>query len=225
VKHRPEDTAADKPKFSSKSLGVIGSATALTIGIFVLFPFTQFIGNQTRELVTLRSVDVAPPPPPPPPSEEPPPEEPPAEEAPPPDLSEPPPPLDLAQLEMALNPGMGDDFSNAFSVAGFDVASDTASEIMTFEISDLDEMPRMLKGRRPKHPPNLLRERVEGIVKLKVLLDETGRVVVQSVISSTNSSFERPAIQAAEDFRYTPPTKNGEPARTVFVLPIKFSIN
>jgi protein TonB len=224
VKHRPEDSAADKPKFSSRNLGVISAATALTIAIFVLFPFTQFIGNQTRELVTLRSIDVAPPPPPPP-SEELPPDEPPVEEAPPPDLSETPPPLDLAQLEMALNPGMGDDFSNAFSIAGFDVASDTASEIMTFEISDLDEMPRMLKGSRPKHPPNLLRERVEGIVRLKVLLDETGRVIVQSVLSSTNSSFERPAIQAAEDFRYTPPTKNGEPARTEFVLPIKFSIS
>lgn len=225
MKHRPEDSTADRPKFSSLSLKVVASATAMTAGIFVLFPFTQFIGDQTRDMVSLRSVDVAPPPPPPPPPDEPPPEEPPTEEPPPPDLSEPPPPLDLAQLEMALNPGMGDDFSNAFSVAGFDVAGDTASEIMTFMISDLDEMPRLIKGKRPRHPPDLLRERIEGIVRLKVLLDETGRVQVQSVISSSYTAFEKPAINAAEDFRYTPPTKNGEPARTTFVLPIKFAIN
>jgi TonB family protein len=126
---------------------------------------------------------------------------------------------------MALNPGMGDDFANAFSVAGFDVAGDTASEIMTFELSDLDETPRLLQGASPRHPRDLLRERVEGDVRLRVLLDENGRVQVQSVISSTQAAFERPAIEAAERFRYTPPTKNGQPARTVFVLPIRFAIN
>ena len=203
---------------------MIFCAAALTIGIFILFPLTQYIGSQSRDLVQLRSVDVAPPPPPPPPSE-PPPEEPPPEEPPPPDLSEPPPSLDLAQLEMALNPGMGDSFANAFSVAGFDVAGDTAAEIETFEISDLDKTPRLLKGVRPRHPSKLLREGVEGKVRLRVLLDETGRVQVQSVLSSSMSAFERPAIQAAEKFRYTPPTKNGQPARTVFVLPIRFQIN
>lgn len=220
----PKEFAADRPVFPSRSAGVILSAGVLTLGIFILFPFTQYIGNQTRELVSLRSIDVAPPPPPPPPNE-PPPEEPPPEEPPPPDLSEPPPPLDLAQLEMALNPGMGSDFANAFSVAGFDVAGDTASEIMTFEISDLDEMPRLLKGVAPRHPRDLLRERIGGTVRLKVLLDENGRVQVQSVISSDYSAFEKPAIEAAERFRYTPPTKNGKPARTIFVLPIKFTVN
>ena len=218
------DHEANAPSFRKRGGAVILSAVALTAGIFVLFPFTQYIGSQSRDLVKVRSVDVAPPPPPPPP-EEPPPEEEPKEEPPPPDLSEPPPPLDLAQLEMALNPGMGDSFGNAFSVAGFDVAQDTASEIMTFEISDLDKTPRLLEGRRPRHPPQLLREGVEGVVRLRVLLDQNGRVRVKSVISSTRSAFERPAIRAAEKFRYTAPTKNGEPARAVFVLPIKFTIN
>lgn len=218
------DREANAPSFRKRGVSVVLSACALTVVIFVLFPFTQYIGSQSRDLVKVRSVDVAPPPPPPPP-EEPPPEKEPEEEPPPPDLSEPPPPLDLAQLEMALNPGMGDSFGNAFSTAGFDVAGDTASEITTFEISDLDKTPRLLEGKRPRHPPQLLRERVEGVVRLRVLLDENGRVEVKSVISSTRSAFERPAIRAAEKFRYTPPTKNGEPARTTFVLPVKFNIN
>jgi protein TonB len=126
---------------------------------------------------------------------------------------------------MALNPGMGDSFAGAFSVAGFDVAGDAAAEIMIFEISDLDETPRLLKGERPRHPTNLLREGISGEVRLRVILDERGQVLVQDVISSSHTAFERPAIEAAERFRYTPPTKNGEPARTQFVLPMKFTIN
>ena len=41
---------------------MIFCAAALTIGIFILFPLTQYIGSQSRDLVQLRSVDVAPPP-------------------------------------------------------------------------------------------------------------------------------------------------------------------
>ncbi|TVP74962.1 MAG: energy transducer TonB [Puniceicoccaceae bacterium] len=126
---------------------------------------------------------------------------------------------------MALNPGMGSDFAGAFSVAGFDVAGDAVSEIGTFDVSDLDEMPRRLQATSPRYPPELLRQRTEGVVRLRVLLDETGRVQVLSVISSTHSAFERPAIISAESHRFTPPTKNGEPARTEFVLPIQFQIN
>jgi periplasmic protein TonB len=219
------DQRLEAPRSSILDFRVFGLASLLTFLIFALFPFTQYLGSQSRELVELRRVDLAPPPPPPPPDEPPPPEPPPREEPPPPDLSEPPPPLDLSQLEMVLNPGMGSDFAGAFSVAGFDVAGDAASEIMIFEISDLDQTPRMLQGNRPVYPSDQLRQRSEGSVRLRVLLDENGSLQVQSILSSTHSAFERPAVVAAESFRYTPPTKNGRPARTVFVLPIEFRIN
>jgi periplasmic protein TonB len=215
----------DEPNFRTGSPAVLLSAIGLTLAIFLLFPFTQYLGSQSREFDQIRRIDVAPPPPPPPPDEPPPQDPPPPEEPPPPDLSEPPPPLDLSQLEMAINPGMGSDFAGAFSVAGFDVTGDAVSEIMTFELSELDEMPRLLSGQPPRYPQDLLRQRVQGLVRLRVLLDENGRVQVQSVISSTHSAFERPAIVAAEAFRYTPPTKNGQPARAVFNLPIQFQLN
>lgn len=211
-----------KPRFPAGSFGVLSSAAAMAVLIFLLFPFTQFIGGQPRDLQQVRSLNAAPPPPPPPP-DEPPPPEPPPEEPPPPDLSEPPPPLDLTQLEMALNPGMGGEFAAAFSVAGFDVA-DAAAEIGLFEIADLDQTPRLLQGQPPRHPQELLRERTEGEVRLRVILDERGLVRVESVISSDHPAFVTPAIEAAERFRYTPPTKDGEPARTRFVLPIQFSL-
>lgn len=213
-----------EPNFQSGSPAVILSAAVLTVLIFFLFPFTQYLGSQTREIEQVRSVAVAPPPPPPP-EEPPPPDPPPPDEPPPPDLSEPPPPLDLSQLEMALNPGMGGEFAGAFSVDGFDVAGDAQSEIMTFELSDLDERPRLVSGSPPRYPQDLLRQRVEGVVRLRVMLDENGRVQVQSVLSATRSAFEQPAIVAAESFRYTPPTKNGQPARAVFNLPIHFELN
>ncbi|MCA9398636.1 MAG: hypothetical protein KC618_02720, partial [Candidatus Omnitrophica bacterium] len=84
-------------------LGAIG----LTLVCFLVLPLMQAINKPPTADLALQDVDVAnlPPPPPPPPEEEP--EEPEPEEQPP-ELMEEAPPLDLSQLELALNPGFSE---------------------------------------------------------------------------------------------------------------------
>ena len=222
--HNNRGPILPEPRFQTLGWRVLLSATLLALVIFVLLPFTQFIAGDTEDRSRIYRVDVAPPPPPPPPPDEPPPEEEPPQDEPPPQFEQPPPEMDLSQLEAALDPGLGDT-AGAFAVEQFEVAADAASELDIFSVDELDERPRLLSGTRPRHPQNLLRERVEGRVELRVMIDVDGSVEVLEVVSSSRSEFERPAIQAAENFRYETPTAGGKPARTIFILPMEFRIN
>jgi len=98
------------------------------------------------------------------------------------------------------------------------------TDIKIFDITSLDKIPRRLNSAEIKYPPSLLRRGQEGEVRLNVLLDEGGNLEVESVESSTDGLFEASAIESASKLKYEPPTKNGEPVRARFVLPIPFKI-
>ena len=90
-----------KRELASFILGII-----ITFGLFMVLPILQIITQPPSKDLTVRMTDIANiPPPPPPPIEEP--EEPEPEEEPPPPVVVDSQPLDLSQLELALNPGDG----------------------------------------------------------------------------------------------------------------------
>lgn len=215
-----------RPEFISGRLRIFISAMALVAIMFVALPFTQYLSNIGKKTSTIRKVELSLPPP-----EhldfqdEPEPEKtPPKQDAP--ELQEAPAQLDLSQLEMALNPGVGDAMAGAFAMPGFDLQPSSAlADLEIFEIDDLDKLPKLRHGVKPRYPKELLSEHIGGLVRLKVLLDVNGHVTVQEVLESSRKEFEQPAIEAAEQFVYDPPTKDGKPVNTQFALPIRFAIN
>jgi len=84
---------------------VVSGAVALTFIFFLMLPLLQAITKQSPADLLLQTVDTANVPPPPPPLEAVPEKEPEPQEKPP-ELMEAAPPLDLAQLEVALNPNL-----------------------------------------------------------------------------------------------------------------------
>lgn len=209
-----------RPQRKSAYRPVIGTIL-MTTGIFLLLPFTQWLSDRDRDITELRRVDtVIPPPPPPPPEPEPPEPEPEPDDAP--DLQQDLQQVDLSQLEVALNPGTGGGWDSAF--APMDFGSPDAVADMIFEVSDLDRVPRVIRRGRLEYPFELRRSGIQGTVRLLVVIDTDGRVRVQEVLEATNRAFVRPAIEAAENSVYETPTRNGEPVRTRFVLPIRFSL-
>lgn len=214
----------EPPKLLFRPIRAVFYTVAATFAVFFLLPFTQILSGIAGKTQQFRAVEIAPPPPPPPVEEE---EEEIEEEVeePPPPMEEPPPPLDLTQLELALNPGIGDAMAGAFGFSGFDVQPDAVEDMQIFSLKDLDEKPQLLQGVAPIYPHELKRERIKGVVKLLVLVDESGRVNVMRVVNSTHPSFENPARDAAEKFKYSPPMKDGRPVKTKYVLPIRFTIS
>ncbi len=197
--------------------------TLCTLGVFLLLPFTQMIASLGKKPNDLFTVEVAAPPPPPPMDLELP--DPPPEEPPPPDVAPPPQQLSLAQMDVALNLGVGDAMAGAFSFDGFGVsADDTAGDLQIFDIKDLDSAPRRTRTPPLVHPPELRRARIGGSVTLMLIISETGSVRVEKVVNSTHREFERNAITFAEGCQFEPPKKGGRAVRARYSWPIRFDI-
>ncbi len=209
-----------------RGLASVAGAIALTLLCFLVLPVMQTIGNPLKSDMDLRDVDIAnlPPPPPPPAQEEPEEEEPPEE---PPKLIEEAPPLDLSQLELALNPGgFGDGAGGAFAIdLGAQIQSAQQQESLddVFSAADLDQRPRPIFQRPPTYPQELRKQGRQGTVYVLFQVDKTGRVVNPRVEKSTDPAFEKPALDAVRQWRFEPGTRKGEKVQFAMRIPITFN--
>jgi protein TonB len=201
------------------------AAVVITLGLFLILPLMQTIGNPIPPDLEFRGVDAAqlPPPPPPPAEEEPEPEEEPEQ---PPELLEEAPPLDLAQLELALNPDLGEGLFGDFTVqltgqmAG---GSDNNEMDKIFSLADLDQRPRAIFQRAPSYPSDLRKRNRRGTVYIVFQVDKQGKVVNPRVEKSTDPAFDRSALEAVRQWKFEPGTRNGEKVTFRMRVPITFN--
>lgn len=202
---------------------VIVSSIFLTTAIFMLIPFTQLLESVGKKDTQILSVDIAPPPPPPPP-EPPEEEEPEVEDPPPPPPPPPPPQLSLSQLDLAMDPGIGDAMAGAFGFGGFDTQTDALAEMKDFfDVSELDEKLRVLNFQAPEKPYNMRRDRVSGFTRVEFIVDEAGNV--SRVIGFTETSHREleEAVRAViNNWKFSPPTKDGRKVKARVQQPIRF---
>ncbi|MFM1822486.1 MAG: hypothetical protein RI967_752 [Planctomycetota bacterium] len=209
-------------------LAIVGLvlALALTVGLFLLLPLLESITSTNDSDTIIQAVDTAVTPPPPPPPE---PEEPEKEEEPeepePPKLAEEAPPLDLSQLELALNPGMGGggvaDFAVKLPVGAAGGGDSEGGVDALFSLSDLDQKPRAIYQPGPSMTP-ALKKKAPATVNIIFIVDQRGRVESPMVQSSTLPDFEAPALAAVKQWRFEPGKRNGEPVKFRMRVPITF---
>ncbi len=208
--------------------GTLLLGVALTVTLFLLLPVLQDIGKQKVDTdIQLTSVDTVEPPPPPPAAQEKK-EEPPPEEAPPPELTESAPPLDLSQLEMALNPGVGDgvggDFAVKLTVAGAEGGGGMQASDDIFSLADLDQAPRVVFQPAPQYPPEMKKRKIQGTVYVLFIVDKDGRVTEPKVQKSDNPAFDNSALGAVKRWRFDPGKVGGEAVQFRMRVPITFAL-
>ncbi len=192
-----------------------------TAVLFGFIPFAHRVANPNRslELRTASVVDLPPPveeeAPPPPEAEKPP------EAAAEPQLTETQQQIPLsADLEVALGSGG--------ALAGFgEIRSLTAAETVqedTFDVADLEKRPEAVSQVAPAYPAELRKAKVEGVVTLVFVLDETGRVEDPRVENSSRPEFEKPALDAIRKWRFSPGQKDGQAVRTYIRIPMRFRV-
>jgi protein TonB len=193
-----------------------------TAVLFGFIPFAHRIARPERslELRTTSAVELPPPveeeiAPPPPEAEKPP------EAAPEPQLAETQQQIPLsADLEVALGSGG--------ALAGFgEIRSLTAAEAVqedTFDVAELEKRPEAVSQVAPTYPEALRKAKVEGVVTLIFVLDETGKVEDPRVENSTRSEFEKPALDAIRKWRFSPGQKDGQAVRTYIRVPLRFRV-
>ena len=205
---------------STKLLVLLG-AIAMTLTFFLVLPIIQAIGQGPEPEFALTDVGSAViPPPPPPPEEEPEPE--PEEEEDQPELVEETPLLDLAQLELALDPGLGGaGFGGDLAMKLLPAVASGAEVEEMFSMADLDQKPRIIYQPGPNLTP-ALRGKGGGTVYILFVVDERGRVRTPIIQSTPDRAYEKPALEALKKWRFEPGKKDGEPVSFRMRVPITF---
>ena len=190
----------------------------MALFIFLALPITQLLSERSSAstYTAIESISLPPPPAPPP--------EPPPEEEDVPELQEEMQPLDLSQLDVALNPGVGDALNLGSAILGFGVTPDTIAQMDIFELKDLDNDPQRIIAISPIYPFQFKRDGITGWVKLIIIIDEKGKVLKANVQTSSHREFERPAIEAVLQWRFEPGTRNGKPVKVRRLQPISFRL-
>jgi protein TonB len=192
----------------------------LTLAYFMVLPFLQTLGRPPDEQLQVRSVGVMEEPPPPSqimeevePEEEKKPELDQLDEQ----------PLDLSELELALNPG-GGDWGGNFTISLDRHISKAGREETIFSMGDLDQKPRAIYQPAPTYPPELHKKGLEGTVYVIFIIDRNGRVTNAKVQKSTHQAFERPALAAVRKWKFDPGKRGGKAVQFRMRVPITFSL-
>lgn len=200
---------------------IVGAgAVTLTLGCFLVLPLLQAISKGPDLDLSLVPMQTAELPPPPPLEDEPPPEpEKPKEE---PKLDEESEPLDLAQLDMALNAGLGGDGLGgdlAVPIPGLGGAGGGVESL--FSLNDLDQKPRALHQPQPVLTA-ALRKKMPAKVTVLFIVDEGGRVQNPIVQSSSDPAFEAAVLAAIKQWKFEPGKRDGQPVRSRMRQPFQF---
>ena len=205
----------------SSQAAYLGAGLLAALALFMVLPVLQVITKPPSKDLTIRSVDVAnvPPPPPPPMEEE---KEPEPEEEPPPPPAVDAQPLDLSQLELALNPGDGGFGGGDFAINLGAMAGNSEEVDAIFSLSDLDQKPRVVYQPAPVYPAELARKSMEGTVYILFVVDKTGRPRDLKIQKTTHPAFNEPALKAVKQWKFEPGKRKGQPVQFRMRVPITF---
>jgi len=90
-------------------------------------------------------------------------------------------------------------------------------------VMDYDQPPRPIKITRPQYPQEAFVKKIEGMVKVQILIDANGRVVNARVIQSI-PLLDAAAVQTVYQWVFSPAMKNGRPVATLAEAPVTFRI-
>ena len=87
-----------------------------------------------------------------------------------------------------------------------------------------DEAPRMAKQTKPYYPEDAFYRRIQGVVRIEFVIDETGRVVHAEVRQSIGP-LDRGALACVREWRFTPAKLAGKAVPAVAGSPVSFRID
>lgn len=218
-------TATAKPTALKRLLhgSLVGAgAMVLTAMAFLVLPVIQAITQKPDQDLEVRQLNNVYEEPPEDVFEEEPEEEEPEEEEPPelkPEIE----PLDLAQLELVLNPGFGEGVGGMadFTIDLSSLVGGGGGLEETFGMDQLDTPARPVYQPLPALTSELMAAG-GGTVYVLMVIDERGRVAEAKIQSSPHPVYEAPTLAAVKKWRFEPGKKGGKPVRSKRRAPVTF---
>lgn len=88
-----------------------------------------------------------------------------------------------------------------------------------------DSSPEVLGQPNLKYPAEARRHGIEGVVKLKLTIDYTGKVVAAKLLSGLGYGLDEAALEAVKKFRWKPAYKGGEAVSTEITYAYRFLLD
>jgi len=115
--------------------------------------------------------------------------------------------IDLGLDVQAIAAGLGAEFGSAGGGGGDGMRGGLA---FSAGLSDRDPLP--LVRVEPQYPQGAKQRKLEGWVQVRFTISTAGSVKDAAVVKSSNSVFERSALQAVSKWKYQPQMREGKPA-------------
>jgi protein TonB len=93
------------------------------------------------------------------------------------------------------------------------------------EFIAFETFPELVSSVKPKYPELARKAEVEGVVKVKITIDETGRVISAWVAASDAPILNDAAVDAAYRFTFRPALQRGVPVKATIGLTFEFKIS
>ena len=124
----------------------------------------------------------------------------------------------------SLEAGAGD-FSLDFGVGPEEPAAPGDDRPPVFDLVEVDRPPRPMVRMKPLYPMRARERGIEGIVRLRFVVDADGSVRDVEVVSSEPEGvFDRAAGAAAARWRFAPAVKDGRPVATRVRTAVRFRL-
>ena len=116
--------------------------------------------------------------------------------------------IDLGLDVEAIAAGLGAEFGSAGGGGGDGMGRGGLA--FSAGLSDRDPLP--LVRVEPQYPQQARQRKLEGWVQVRFTISSAGSVKDAAVVKSSNSVFERSALQAVSKWKYQPQMQEGKPA-------------
>jgi len=90
----------------------------------------------------------------------------------------------------------------------------------------VEKEPVPIRTIKPKYPETAKRRRVEGAVKVRVLISESGKVLRSKILSSPDpmGALDRAALEAVRDWKFQPGTRDGKASQMYYIVSLVFKL-
>ena len=115
--------------------------------------------------------------------------------------------------------------SSSSTASSASVGSMSGSASGTVDAGDLDGALIPISRKPPVYPAEARRREIEGAVRVRIIVDERGRVESAEVVwARPEGVFEKNALACAKEWRFQAPRKNGRPVRARAESTLRFSL-
>lgn len=95
-----------------------------------------------------------------------------------------------------------------------------------FELGEVDTPPRLSHPVNPVYPYDARRAGITGVVRVRFMVDEHGRVSKITILSAKPKNvFEKSVLNAVRRWRFRPGVLDGKPVPTWVEVPLRFNLN